>query len=131
MKNSPIIKFIIALVLIALTSVAACLYLEWWSIAICAALVAVVIPQKPILSFAAGFLSLFLTWGGLAYFISSNNDHLLAHKVSLLILKADNPMLLILATALIGGLVAGLAALAGSFIRPAEVAQNDPFNNPS
>jgi LPS O-antigen subunit length determinant protein (WzzB/FepE family) len=35
----------------------------------------------------------------------------------LLILKQDNPALLVTVTALIGALVAGLAALSGSFVR--------------
>ena len=48
---------------------------------------------------------------------SNNNEHILAHKVSLLILKMDNPYLLILATAVIGALVAGFAALSGSYLR--------------
>jgi hypothetical protein len=37
--------------------------------------------------------------------------------VSLLILKMDNPFLLMFATAFIGGLVAGFGALTGSFLR--------------
>jgi CRISPR/Cas system-associated protein Cas5 (RAMP superfamily) len=45
------------------------------------------------------------------------NEHLLAHKVSVLILKMDNPYLLIFATALIGALVAGFAALTGAYLR--------------
>jgi hypothetical protein len=42
---------------------------------------------------------------------------LLAHKVSMLILKMDNPFVLIFATAFIGALVAGVAALSGSYLR--------------
>jgi hypothetical protein len=64
----------------------------------------------------SGFTALFLLWGALAWVISSNNNHLLAGKVAL-ILKMGNPILLIIVTALIGGLVAGFAALAGSFVR--------------
>jgi hypothetical protein len=55
-------------------------------------------------------------WGALAWLISSNNDHLMASKVAL-ILKMGNSTILILATAIIGALVAGFAALAGSFVR--------------
>lgn len=110
-------KFIITLILTALLSFAACLYLDWWSIAIAAFIVALVIPQHPGKAFAAAFVAVFVLWGSLSYWISSNNEHILAHKVSLLILKADNPLLLILATALIGALVAGLAALSGSLLR--------------
>ncbi|MES2848218.1 MAG: hypothetical protein V4685_04140 [Bacteroidota bacterium] len=110
-------KFLISIVLTAILSVAACLYLPWYSIAIVAFIVSAVVQQKPLASFLAGFIPLFLLWGGLSWYISSNNNDLLAHKISLLILKADSPMLLILITALIGALVGGLAALSGSFVR--------------
>jgi hypothetical protein len=113
-------KFFSALILIALLSFAACLYLPWWSIAVAAFIIAVVIPQRPGKSFLAGFLALFFLWGALAYWISDKNENLLAHKVSMLILKMDSPYMLILATALIGALVAGLAALSGSFLRKAK-----------
>lgn len=110
-------KFIVSILLIALLSVAACLYLPWWSIAIVAFIVAALIPQKPFKSFLTGFIALFLLWGLLSWYISSNNNHLLAHKVSLVILKTDSPFILIIATAIIGALVAGFAALSGSFVR--------------
>lgn len=110
-------KFVVSILLIALLSVAACLYLPWWTVAIVAFIVAAIIPQKPIKSFFAGFISLLLLWGCLSLFLSSNNNHLLAHKMSVLILKMDNPMLLIAVTALIGALVAGFGALTGSFVR--------------
>jgi hypothetical protein len=110
-------KFFISLVLTALLSFAACLYLPWWSIAIAAFVIAVLIPQNPGKAFTTGFLALFLLWGGLSFWISSNNEHLLAHKISTLIIKADSPYYLIFATAFIGALVAGFAALSGSFLR--------------
>ena len=112
-------KFLVSSVLTALLSVAACLYLPWWSIAIVAFIVAAVVPQKPLASFLAGFIALFLLWGSLSWYISSNNNDLLAHKISLLLLQTDSPMVLVLVTALIGALVAGFAALSGSFTRKA------------
>lgn len=114
-------KFFISLILTILLSFAACLFLPWWSIAIAAFMVAALIPQKPLKAFLTGFLALFLLWGALSFWMSNNNDHILAHKVSQLILKMDNPYLLILATALIGALVAGFAALAGSYLRKTKV----------
>lgn len=110
-------KFIVSILLTALLSFALCLFLPWWFIAIAAFIVAVCIPQKGGRAFLSGFLALFLLWGIMSFMLSNANDHLLAHKVSLLILKADNPYILILVTGLIGGLVAGLAALSGSFLR--------------
>lgn len=110
-------KFIVSLFLIALLSFAACLYLPWWTIGIVSFLVVVAIPQPPGFSFLCGFLSLFILWGSLSFWLSSNNAHLLAHRMSLVILKFDNPFLLILVTALVGGVIAGLAALAASLLR--------------
>lgn len=110
-------KFIISLILTALLSFAACLYLPWWSIAFVAFIVAVLIPQKPGKAFLTAFLALFLLWGGLSFWISNGNEHLLAHKMSMVILKMDSPYVLILATALIGALVAGFAALSGAYLR--------------
>jgi hypothetical protein len=110
-------KFIISVILTALLSFAACLYLPWWSIAIVSFGVAFLIPQNPWKAFSSAFFALFLLWGCLSFWISYNNQHLLAHKISLLILQLDEPYLLILITALIGALVSGLSALSGSFLR--------------
>lgn len=110
-------KFLSSFILTALLSFAACLYLPWWSIAIVAFIVAALIPQHPGKAFITAFLALLLLWGGLSFWISNNNEHLLAHKMSILILQMDNPYVLILATAIIGALVAGFAALSGSFLR--------------
>jgi len=110
-------KFFISLILTILLSFTACLFLPWWSIAPAAFIVAALIPQKPGKAFLAGFIALFLLWGGLSFWISHNNDHILAHKVSQLMLNMDNPYLLLLATALIGAAVAGFSALAGSYLR--------------
>jgi hypothetical protein len=114
-------KFITSLILTAFLSFAACLYLPWWSIAIVAFIVAALIPQHPGKAFVTAFLALLLLWGGFSFWISNNNEHLLAHKVSVLILKMDNPFVLIFATALIGALVAGFAAMSGSFLRRKKV----------
>jgi len=110
-------KFLISLILTALLSFAACLFLPWWSIALAAFLVAALIPQKPGKAFITGFVALFLLWGILSFWISNANENILAHKVSMLMLNMDSPYLLMLATGLIGAFVAGFAALTGSFLR--------------
>ena len=109
-------KSLTSIVLIILLSFYACLYFPWWSIAIVAFIVSALIPQRPWVSFLSGFIALFLLWVGLSFWISTNNDHILAHRVSLLIFKTESTFLLILVTALIGALVAGFGALTGSFL---------------
>ena len=109
-------KTVISFFLVILLSFAACLYLPWWSVALAAFLVATLIHQKPLHSFIVGFTSVFLLWSALSFYISYMNNHILAGRMSLLILKNNSSYLLILTTGLIGGLVAGFAALTASFI---------------
>ncbi len=110
-------KFFISILLTALLSFALCFFLPWWVIAFAGFLVAFVIPQKAGLAFVAGFLALFFLWAGLSYWMSTANNHLLAHKISLLFIKVDNPILLIVTTGIIGGLVAGFGSLTGRLTR--------------
>ena len=116
-------KFLVSILLTALLSFALCLFLPWWVIAIAGFVVAFSIPQKAGLSFVAGFLALFFLWVGLSFWMSAANNHLLAHKISLLFIKVDNPLLLIVVTGLIGGLVAGLGSLTGRFLRQVTAAK--------
>lgn len=110
-------KFTTSTILIILFSFLACIYFPWWSIAIVAFIISILIPMGNLSSFISGFVGLFLLWGFLSLWISINNGHILAHRVSLLIFKTDSPFLLIFVTALIGAMVAGFAALAGSYVR--------------
>ncbi|MBZ5855907.1 hypothetical protein [Flavihumibacter profundi] len=110
-------KFTVSILLTALLSFALCIFLEWWSIAIAAFIVAAAIHQVPWKAFLSGFLSLFLLWVILSWIISSANNDILAQKVSIIILKKESPGLLILVTGIIGGLVGGFGALTGCFAR--------------
>lgn len=112
-------KFLVAIVLTALTSFAGALFFPWWIVAVAAFIVSVIIPQQPFKAFLAGFLSLFLLWGIQSYVIDVQNEHILSARVAEILLGNNSYSVLILITALIGGLVAGMAALTGSFIRVA------------
>lgn len=109
-------KAVISTFLIILLSFVACLYFPWWSIAIVAFIVSALIRQRPVISFLGGFVGLFLLWSILSFYISISNDHILAHRISPLIITNDSPFLLVLTTGLIGGIVGGFAALTGSYI---------------
>ncbi len=112
-----IMKFFISAILSALLAYAFGIYFPWWSIAVAAFLVYALIPVKPGWAFLSAFLSLFVLWGGMAWVISVNNEHILGHKISQVILKKDDPLMLALATALVGGVVAGFAGLSGRLFR--------------
>jgi len=110
-------RFIVSMLLMMLLSFAACLYFPWWSIAVVSFVVSFIFPAKYGLAFLKGFLALFILWFGICFWLSFKNSHILAGKVSMLILNMSSPFLLVLLTALIGGLVGGFAALSGSLLR--------------
>jgi hypothetical protein len=117
-------RIFISIILIAICSFVLGLYLPWWSLAIAAFLIPLLIDQRPGWAFLSGFTALFLLWGLMSWMISSANKHVFAHKISKLILSADNPTLLMMITALLGALVAGFASLSGSLLRKIIVNQN-------
>ena len=80
-------------------------------------LVAVLVAQRPGKAFLAGFLGLFLLWGCVALWLDIRNKGVLSGRIGELLGLGNNSMLLILVTALLGGLVAGFAALSGSYLR--------------
>jgi len=110
-------KFFIAFLLTALLSFSWALFFPWWIIAVAAFIVAVLIPQPGFIAFICAFLALFLLWGGQSVLIDTKNAHLLSVKVAQILPFGGSYTALILFTAFIGGLVAGLAALTGSFLR--------------
>ena len=112
-------KFLSALLLTALLAFATGLYgaLPWWSFAITSFIVAIAIHQKAGKAFLAGFAGLFLLWSILAFLIDNANDHILATKVATILPLGGSYWVLILLTGIIGGLVSGLIALAGSYMR--------------
>lgn len=110
-------KFLTNFLIIGLISFIGCIYFPWWSIAIVSFIVGLLIPQKPFWSFLSAFLSLFILWFGLTFWINYKNGDILAHKISMLIIKKDAPILLMLMTALIGAMVSGFSSLSGSLLR--------------
>ena len=105
------------ILLIAVLGFALGLYLPWWSIAIAAFIVAVLIQQRPLVSFLAGFMGIFVLWFALAMLIDVRNQHILSKKIATLLPLNGNSFLLILITAFVGAIIGANAALAASFLR--------------
>jgi hypothetical protein len=112
-------KMFSAIVLTAFLAFVAGVYgaLPWWSFTITSLIVAVAIHQRAGRAFLSGFLGLFLLWGVLAFMKDAPNEHILSTKVTQLFLKSDSYILILLITALVGGLVGGFAAMTGSYLR--------------
>ena len=113
-------KFLLAVLLTAVLSFVAGLFLPWWSIAIVSFLVALLLMQNIGKGFLSGFLGIFILWGLLSFWIDVKNESILSHKVAQLFPLGGSSVLMILVTASIGALVGGFAAMAGSSLRPAQ-----------
>jgi hypothetical protein len=111
------LKYILSIVVTGLVAFATGLYTPWWGIAIAAFLVSAAIPQKPAFSFLSGFLGIFLLWEVLAWWIDNKNNGILSQKIASILPLGGSSVLLIVITSIIGGLVAGFAALAGTYMR--------------
>jgi hypothetical protein len=107
-------KSLVAALLVALLAFGLGLYLPWWTVGVAAAVVALVLDLSPAQAFLAGLAGAMILWGMLAFLRSSANEHILAHRMSQFILQKDSPNLLILLTAVIGGLTGGTGAITGS-----------------
>lgn len=112
-------KILSAIVITAFLAYVAGLYtsLPWWAFAVTSLIVSVAIHQKPGKAFLSGFLGLFLLWAGMALLKDSANEHILSTKVSQILPLGGSYLILILVTGIVGGLVSGLAALTGSYLR--------------
>lgn len=110
-------KFLTATILTALLAFVSGLFLPWWGIAITSLLVALLVHQKAGKAFLAGMLGVFILWAGLAWWIDMKNNGVLSKKVAAVLPLGGNTIFLIVLTGIIGGLVAGMAAISGSFLR--------------
>ncbi len=102
--------------IIALLSWGINLLLPWWSIGIVAFVVGLLFNVRSILSFLSGFLGVFTLWFAVAYYLNDLNNGILSTKIATLI-QLPGPEVLLLLTAIIGGVSAGLACLSGNLLR--------------
>ena len=105
--------------IILILSFASGYFLPWWVVVIAAFLAAFFIGKTSGMSFWSGFIAVFIGWAVLALFKSIPNDNILASRVVQLFPIPHHWMWLLLITALIGGLVGGMAALSGMLLRKA------------
>ncbi len=93
-------------------------FLPWWLVAIMAFLAALFLGKTSRQSFWSGFGGVSAAWIILALLKSIPNDNMLAKRVAQLF-QLPHWILILLVTALIGGLVGGLSALSGVLLKKA------------
>lgn len=109
-------KLIIRLIAIgALTYFLSPLF-TWWTAMVIAFLVCYISPSSGLNAFVAGFLGVGLVWMGHAWNIDVLNESAFSSKVAE-IMQVSDPILLVFATGLIGGLAGGFASLSGTSFR--------------
>lgn len=109
-------KFILLVILIALSSYLAELVFPWWTVSICAFILAGLIPSRGFKAFLSGFLGVGLLWLFGALIFSIQTDYILTEKVARLMQLGSSGVLIVL-TSFIGALVGGLSALSGHQLR--------------
>ncbi|MBV8391205.1 MAG: hypothetical protein JO080_15475 [Mucilaginibacter sp.] len=107
--------FLIILILSFISSY----FLPWWVAAAIAFLAALFIGKTSGKAFWSGFGAIFVLWIILALIKSIPNDNILASRVIQLFPLPHQWILLLLITALIGGLAGGMAALSGVLTKKA------------
>ena len=111
-------KLIIAfLTIILLTFFCGHYGLPWYMVAVVSFAVNAIIHQKPFKAWLTSFAAIFILWGGLAFFFSNRNEHILANKMAQILPLGGSWVALVLVAAFVGALVAGFAGLAGSYLR--------------
>ena len=107
--KSKSLNFITTLVLAVIFS----FFMPWWSVMLAAFIAAVLFPLRSLSVFLIPFLAIFIFWATYALMLSAANDFTLAKKIAILLPFGGNPYILILVTAVIGGIAAGVAAVFG------------------
>jgi len=105
-------------ILILILSLILQFFLPWWIIALVSFGLAFWKARTGSQAFGQGFLAIFVLWVSMGLVHSLPNENLLANRVAeMLTLPAAsfNWIIVLLATGLVGGLVAGFAALAGFY----------------
>ena len=108
-------KFLIQLILIAVLAYLGQLLGPWWIVFIAAGLVTALLKSKGGAAFFAGFLGVALLWFLQALAIDMANESILSAKVAQLF-SLNSSMLIILVTALVGGICGGFGSLTGSML---------------
>ncbi len=109
-------KFLFGLILVALTTYIAPMFMPWWGFVALAGLVGVLIGENGWKSFLYGLLAALLVWGVYAFLLDSGNEQVLSNKMATLF-GIDGGNLLLIITAVLGGLLGGLGSMTGSFFR--------------
>lgn len=104
------------IIIIAIISAVAEVYLPWWTIAIVPFIAALVMNRKGSTSFIAGFLGIALFWLVAMLIKDIPNEHILSRRMAAVFMLPSYGLLMLIVT-ILGGLIGGLSAWAGGLLR--------------
>lgn len=91
-------------------------FMPWWSIGIAGFFFGLFVDEDSKMAFIHGFLGIFILWGGIALYVYVANDGVLAHRLAIM-MGLPYDLLPVLITGISGGIVGGLFALSGRYLR--------------
>ncbi|MEO6830900.1 MAG: hypothetical protein ABI378_01615 [Chitinophagaceae bacterium] len=108
-------RFVLSILLLALVAGFAEWFAPWWTAAIVAFIIGLYQPTTG-KAFLAGFCGIALLWLGFALWRDIPNEHILSTRMALLF-KLPSFGLYLSVTAILGGLIGGLAAWSGAQLK--------------
>lgn len=112
-------KLLLSILSTAILAAIATRFFPWWTIAICAFLIPVLLNLGAGKGFVSGALSIILLWLVVILMRDIPNQHMLSSKMATLILGSPNYVAFILITIVLGGLIGGLSGLSGGMMNRA------------
>ncbi len=109
-------RFLLSTALIALCTLAATWWMPWWTLAVVSAIFCFAL--EPRRAFWAGFLGVFLLWLSVGLARSVPNEHILSTRMAG-VFKLPHWSMYLIVSALLGGLIGGLAGWSGVALRKA------------
>ena len=108
-------RVLAGLLITAVVTAATLRILPWWCGSIIACIVMYILRLAPGRAFVAGLIGVGLAWASLALWADVQNDSILSTRIGALFMGMS-PALIVLVTALLGGLSGGLGGITGSML---------------
>jgi hypothetical protein len=112
------IEWIILPILLLLTQAGLQYFFFWWLMVLPYLIYGLLTDKREgTRSFWLPFVCSFLLWGAYGFYLSYQNDHMLANKLAMLFLKSEHPYLFLALGPVLAGLLTGMAGYTGHLFK--------------
>lgn len=109
-------KLIIRIIAIAALTYFISPFGSWWIAMVASFLICFVSPSSGLNAFIAGFLGVGLVWIGHSWNLDVQNESAFSTQIAE-IMQLPDPLFLVIASGIVGGLAGGFSSLAGTYFR--------------